>query len=48
MPRQSISFLKPNDEWLKAHIDNEEYSRMIDHVIEIMAIVGMQDLKNLL
>ncbi len=26
MPRQSISFSKPNDEWLKAQIDNEEYS----------------------
>jgi len=26
MPRQSISFSKPNDEWLKAQIDSEEYS----------------------
>jgi len=26
MPRQSISFSKPNDEWLKAQLDNEEYS----------------------
>ena len=26
MGRQSISFTKPNDEWLKAQIDNEEYS----------------------
>jgi len=26
MPRQSISFSKPNDEWLKAQIENEEYS----------------------
>lgn len=26
MPRQSISFSKPNDEWLKAQIDNKEYS----------------------
>lgn len=26
MSRQSISFSKPNDEWLKAQVDNEEYS----------------------
>ncbi len=26
MARQSISFTKPNDEWLKAQVDNEEYS----------------------
>ena len=26
MGRQSISFTKPNDEWLKAQLDNQEYS----------------------
>ncbi len=26
MARQSISFTKPNDEWLKAQVDKEEYS----------------------
>ncbi len=26
MTRQSISLSKPNDEWLKAQIDSEEYS----------------------
>ena len=26
MARQSISFTKPNDEWLKAQVKNEEYS----------------------
>ena len=26
MPRQSISFTKPNDEWLRAQIDSQEYS----------------------
>lgn len=25
MSRQSISFTKPNDEWLKMQIDNNEY-----------------------
>ncbi len=26
MARQSISFTKPNDKWLKSQVDNEEYS----------------------
>jgi antitoxin ParD1/3/4 len=26
MARQSISFTKPNDEWLKAQLVNQEYS----------------------
>ena len=26
MARQSISFTKPNDEWLKAQVDKQEYS----------------------
>jgi antitoxin ParD1/3/4 len=26
MPRLSISFSKPNDDWLKSQIDSEEYS----------------------
>ncbi|MFT5156127.1 MAG: antitoxin ParD1/3/4 [Bacteroidia bacterium] len=26
MTRQSISFTKPNDEWLKDQVDNKEYS----------------------
>jgi antitoxin ParD1/3/4 len=26
MARQSISFTKPNDEWLRAQLDNQEYS----------------------
>ena len=26
MARQSISFTQPNDEWLKAQVDNDEYS----------------------
>ena len=26
MARQSISFTKPNDDWLKAQLDNQEYS----------------------
>jgi antitoxin ParD1/3/4 len=26
MARQSISFTKPNEEWLKAQLNNQEYS----------------------
>lgn len=26
MARQSISFTKPNDEWLKAQVNNKEYT----------------------
>ena len=26
MTRQSISFTKPNDEWLKAQVESQEYS----------------------
>ena len=26
MPRQSITFTKPNDDWLKSQVDSEEYS----------------------
>ncbi len=26
MPRQSISFTRPNDEWLKTQVENEEYT----------------------
>ncbi len=26
MARQSISFTNPNDEWLKAQVDSQEYS----------------------
>jgi antitoxin ParD1/3/4 len=26
MARQSISFTKPNDEWLKSQLENQEYS----------------------
>ncbi|RLD44497.1 MAG: CopG family transcriptional regulator [Bacteroidetes bacterium] len=26
MTRQSISFTKPNDEWLKSQVNSEEYS----------------------
>lgn len=36
MPRQSISFSKPNDEWLKAQIENEEYSSKSELVNDLV------------
>jgi len=36
MPRQSITFSKPNDEWLKAQIDNDEYSSKSELVNDLI------------
>ncbi|MFO8022060.1 MAG: type II toxin-antitoxin system ParD family antitoxin [Perlabentimonas sp.] len=36
MPRQSISFSKPNDEWLKGQIANEEYSSKSELVNDLI------------
>lgn len=36
MPRQSISFSKPNDEWLKAQVDKEEYSSKSELVNDLI------------
>lgn len=36
MPRQSISLSKPNDEWLKAQLDNEEYSSKSELVNDLI------------
>tara|TARA_B100001750_G_scaffold29269_1_gene19718 strand:- start:3674 stop:3913 length:240 start_codon:yes stop_codon:yes gene_type:complete len=36
MSRQSISFTKPNDEWLKAQVDNNEYSSKSELVNDLI------------
>lgn len=36
MSRQSISFTKPNDEWLKAQIDSGEYSSKSELVNDLI------------
>ena len=36
MARQSISFTKPNDEWLKAQVDNHEYSSKSELVNDLI------------
>ncbi|WP_062126214.1 hypothetical protein [Geofilum rubicundum] len=36
MARQSISFTKPNDEWLKAQVSSEEYSSKSELVNDLI------------
>ncbi len=36
MPGQNISFSKPNDEWLKAQVDNKEYSSKSELVNDLI------------
>jgi antitoxin ParD1/3/4 len=36
MIRQSISFTKPNDEWLKNQVDNNEYSSKSELVNDLI------------
>ncbi|MCP9198506.1 type II toxin-antitoxin system ParD family antitoxin [Gramella sp. GC03-9] len=36
MPRQSISFTHPNDEWLKDQVDSKEYSSKSEVVNDLI------------
>lgn len=36
MARQSISLTKPNDEWLKSQVDNNEYSSKSELVNDLI------------
>jgi len=36
MPRQSISFTPPNDEWLKVQVDSEEYTSKSEVVNDLI------------
>ncbi|WP_165748827.1 type II toxin-antitoxin system ParD family antitoxin [Cellulophaga sp. Z1A5H] len=36
MARQSISFTKPNDEWLKSQVDTQEYSSKSELVNDLI------------
>jgi antitoxin ParD1/3/4 len=36
MGRQSISFTKPNDEWLKAQVDKDEYTSKSELVNDLI------------
>ena len=45
MPRQSISFSKPNDEWLKSQVDSEEYSSKSELVNDLIRQARKQQIQ---
>jgi antitoxin ParD1/3/4 len=45
MARQSISFTKPNDAWLKAQVDTEEYSSKSEIVNDLIRQAGKQQVQ---
>jgi antitoxin ParD1/3/4 len=45
MPRQSISFSKPNNEWLKAQVGNEEYSSKSELVNDLIRQARKQQIQ---
>jgi len=45
MPRQSISFSKPNDEWLKTQVDGEEYSSKSELVNDLIRQARKQQIQ---
>lgn len=45
MTRQSISFTKPNDEWLKDQVDNEEYSSKSELVNDLIRQARKQQIQ---
>ncbi len=36
MPRQSITFTNPNDDWLKSQVDSQEYNNKSDIVNDLI------------
>lgn len=45
MARQSISFTRPNDEWLKTQVDNQEYSSKSELVNDLIRQARNQQIK---
>ena len=45
MARQSISFTKPNDEWLKTQVNKEEYSSKSELVNDLIRQVRKQQVQ---
>jgi len=45
MARQSISFTKPNDEWLKAQLDNQEYSSKSELINDLIRQARKQQIQ---
>ena len=45
MSRQSISFTEPNDKWLKAQVDSQEYSSKSELVNDLIRQARKQQLQ---
>lgn len=45
MSRQSISFTKPNDEWLKTQVENNEYSSKSELVNDLIRQARKQQIE---
>ncbi|MBA5628599.1 ribbon-helix-helix domain-containing protein [Moheibacter lacus] len=45
MSRQSISFTKPNDEWLKTQVENKEYSSKSELVNDLIRQARKQQIE---
>ena len=45
MPRQSISFTEPNDEWLKNQVESKEYSSKSELVNDLIRQARKQQLQ---
>ncbi|MCF8713526.1 CopG family transcriptional regulator [Joostella atrarenae] len=45
MPRQSISFTEPNDEWLKNQVDKKEYSSKSELVNDLIRQARKQQIE---
>ncbi len=45
MARQSISFTRPNDEWLKTQVDNQEYSSKSELVNDLIRQARSQQIE---
>ena len=45
MARQSISFTKPNDEWLKSQVDKNEYSSKSELVNDLIRQARKQQIQ---
>ena len=45
MARQSISFTKPNDEWLKTQVDKKEYSSKSELVNDLIRQARKQQIQ---
>jgi len=43
MPRQSISFTEPNDEWLKSQIESKEYTSKSELVNDLIRQARKQE-----